>query len=93
MLDKQMLDAMPLGTIFATGTAKDNPGELFMHGTDELIRWVAVRGYGPGDWAIYCLEAGCDPGHIAKMGDKVWDESHIRKLVPCDDGAFNLYRY
>lgn len=30
---------------------------------------------------------------IKKVGDKISFENNIRKLVPCDDDVFKLYRY
>lgn len=79
-------------TIFATGTAKDEPGGLFMAGTGKELRWVAVRG-AIEDWAIYCHYAECDEYDIRDHGDKVCFETHIRRLVPCDDEAYAMYRF
>lgn len=93
MLDKRMLDDMPPGTIFATGEMRDEPGGLHMAGTKEMLRWIAKRGHGHGDWCIYCHFVGRPIEWIAAHGDKVNEEEHIRKLVPCDDEAFRRYRY
>ncbi|MBW1728971.1 MAG: hypothetical protein JRJ62_15695 [Deltaproteobacteria bacterium] len=92
MLDKQMLEAMPPGTIFATGTAMDVEGDLFMANTGKELKWIAIRGHGPHDWTIYCHYATHPTQYIATSGDKVGMESNIRKLVPCDDEAYKYYR-
>ena len=92
MLTKQMLEAMPEHTIFATGTAMDVPGGLNMTGGGLELRWIAKRGYAC-DWCIYCHWFDKSIDYIARSGDKVISEEHIRKLVPCDDAAFGLYRY
>lgn len=64
---------------------------------DEIIKWVAVRGI-YHDWAIYYMPVellmnNTDPVEtVARRGDKIFTEKVIRKLVPCDDEAFELYR-
>ena len=93
MLDKKMLADMPPETIFATGLADDVEGGLFMANTHRELRWVAVRGHGPLDWAIYCHFSTRNIDWIRKHGDKVGQEAHIKMLVPCDNEAFASYRY
>ena len=56
------------------------------------VKWVAVRG-GIEDWAIYYNHARYDYESIAKFGDKVFDEKVIRKLVPCTNEAWKMYRF
>ena len=94
MLDKQMLMAMPPHTIFAVGTAKNEPGKLHMIGKwkGRLLKWAAISGFGPGDWAIYCHWEGPTHGWVCNFGEKVGADEHIRRLVPCDDEALALYR-
>lgn len=92
MLTLEQLKAMPPGTIFATGTANDDPKGLFMANTNRQLRWVACRG-GIHDWAIYCHFADKSEQWIQRHGDKVHMEKHIRKLVPCTDEALAMYRY
>ena len=70
------------------------------------VRWVAVRG-GYHNWAIYhSLDANFvkedyldDTKHlqisndrIARGGAKLYKEADIRRLVPCTDGALDMYR-
>ena len=92
MLTVEQLKAMPPSTIFATGEANDKPDGLFMANTNRQLRWIAIRG-GTYDWAIYCHFSDKDIEWIKRHGDKVCDEGHIKKLVPCDDEAFKMYRH
>ncbi len=92
MLDLQMLKTMPPGTMFATGVAMDKENELFMANTGKALRWVAIRGHGAFDWAVYCHFSDKDTAWVKRFGDKVGGEEHIRKLVPCDDEAYQKYR-
>jgi hypothetical protein len=92
MLTLQALKDMKPDEIIATGTSNDSPDGLFMANTNRELRWVAVRG-GIYDWCIYCHFADKDIEWIKRQGDKVCDERHIKKLVPCDDEAFEMYRY
>lgn len=74
---------------------------------EAIVNWVAVRG-GIHDWAIYhSLDANFERAEfldgaehllatddmIEKLGAKLTNEHDIRKLVPCDDEAFAMYRY
>ena len=94
MLTTAQLDAMPPGTIFATGELRDEPGGLFMVKSGRILRWVACRGKGIPDWAIYCHFANEHTAEsVARVGDKVNLEAHIKLCVPCDDEAFERYRY
>ncbi len=59
-----------------------------------LVKWVAVRG-GIHDWAIYynlASESKSDE-MIRDHGDKMRNSESIKKCVPCDKEAFNMYRY
>ena len=87
MLTLQNLKDMQSG-IFASGTIEDNPNGI----SSESVSWVAVRG-GIHDWAIYYSSADKNFDWIQKFGDKLYEEKLIKKLVPCDDEAFNMYRY
>lgn len=84
------LKAMPPNTIFAQGEAIDGPLGINIMGSGKMLRWVAVRG-GIWDWAIY---AGWTMPYeqVAKTGDKVHDMATIRRLVPCDKEAQEMYR-
>lgn len=93
MLTLKMLEDMQPGTIFATGIHLDTELGLFMTGSGKELRWVAVRGGGIPDWCIYCHFADRDIEWIKRQGDKVCMERNIKICVPCDDEAFNMYRY
>ena len=86
MLTKEMLEAMPMETIFATGIV-DEP-RLYK----KPVRWIAVRGRIP-DWAIYYHRAEYTIELVSREGDKCTTKEVIKKLVPCSKDAFNVYRY
>lgn len=100
MLTKEMLQAMPEKTIFATGIISNSPEGVYM--TDEHLgrnlRWVAKRGE-IHDWTIYMdwevntLSKAQQINNCALFGDKLTSIPNIRKLVPCDDVALSLYRF
>ena len=76
------------------------PGELIGTGTGTYprvvgceIKWAAVRGKGYHDWAIYCLTPDRSIEDIKKVGDKIFTESVIKRLIPCDDEAWKMYRF
>ena len=71
---------------------KDFEPGIFAGGIYLSSRWVAVRG-GIHDWAIYIGTPDRTPEDIRSYGDKVHDETTIRKLVPCSDEAFAMYRH
>lgn len=72
-----------------------------------VVNWVAIRG-GIHDWAIYhSLDANLEPARyldgvkhleatneqIARAGAKMHKDNVIKKLVPCTDEAFKMYRH
>ena len=91
MLTIEKLKNMSPG-IFQSGAILDNPDGINMTNSGERLRWVAVRG-GIHDWVIYCYWADATAEWIRDHGDKVHNENHIKKLVGCDDEAFNMYRH
>ena len=93
MLTLERLKAMKPGEIFDRGEADDLPGDLNMTGKGERLRWVAVRGKGIPDWAIYTHYAYMSDEYVRDSGDKVHSEQHVRQLVRCDDEAFSMYRH
>jgi hypothetical protein len=93
MLTLQKLKDMKEG-IFAKGETVDSPEGANMANTGNPIKWVAVRGY-IHDWAIYTdnpYSPQSSYEEVANMGDKVHDRETIKKLVPCDEEALNMYR-
>ena len=84
MLTLQKLKDMKTG-MFATGIG------TYPEIIDIEIRWVAVRG-GYHDWTIYYLSSIHSVNIVITHGDKIFTESIIKRLVPCDREAFEMYR-
>ncbi len=92
MLTLKQLKDMPDHTVFAHGVTTDDAAGINMANTGQQLRWVAKRGQ-IHDWAIYIHFAYNDEKFVREQGDKVTSEANIKKLVPCDDEAFAMYRY
>ena len=108
-LTVDQLKQMEPRTIFAKGVFIDGPEGVNMANTGKEVRWIAVRGgthdwaiysqnphyiddFSPEVMAVgYSGVWGWEK--IKEEGDKVQGEDNIKKLVPCDDGAFDLYRH
>lgn len=86
MLTIQKLKEMLPDERFATGTG------TYPEITNKEIRWVAVRGIGMYDWCIYCHLSDKSIEQVAKFGNKCFTDSVIKRLVPCDEESFRLYR-
>ena len=84
----------------------DEQGKPNEHGHYVLVKWVAIRGY-IHDWAIYhSLDANLEPSdylggfqhlmasdqQVADYGAKLHDRETIKRFVPCDDEALEMYR-
>jgi len=83
----QQLRDMKPRTIINTGTG------TYPEVVNYEIRWVAISGLGYYDWTIYFLESNNSVEQIIKYGDKMYIKSMIKRLVPCTDEAFSIYRY
>ncbi len=92
MLTKKMLMDMPDGNIFAKGEIVDSPAGVNMVNSGRMLKWMAKRGSGYHDWTIYLHWATSDWDYIEDYGDKPIVEANIKKLVPCDDEAYGLFR-
>ena len=92
ILTEAKFKKIPRGEIFATGVLPNSPEGLFMTNSGGELRWIAKKGHGY-DWAIYCHWAYWTEFEIASNGDKVTNEHHIKRCVPCDDVVFKLYGY
>ena len=92
---------------FNNATLVSEGGTLEDDGRSTKVKWIAVRG-GYYDWAIYhSMDANIsqaayfnNPEHleasdelIARAGEKLHRETDIKRFVPCDDEAFNMYRH
>ena len=63
-------EIMP-GEEIARGEAIDAMHDLYLAGTGRTVRWIAVRGRGPLDWAIYAQSphyVGSDDPEIVAAG-------------------------
>jgi len=87
------LELLKGGATIATGTAPDTPEGINMANSGMMLRWVATRGKGAPDWAIYCHLSHHGEQWIKDHGNKVRNEETIKRLVPCTDRAFKSYRY
>lgn len=97
MLTVEKLKAMQPKEIFAKGETTDDEKGINIWTTWTKIHWVAVRGDGFHDWAVYIrgswnwLWIGDYSKSIAATWDKC-PKSQIRKILEVDDEAFALYR-
>ncbi len=91
MLTLDQFNQLPDGEQFATGTISDNEFGIDMNTSNELLRFVAVKGYAD-DWCVYCHFATYGERYISECGDKITFEVNIRRVVPCDDEVFARYR-
>lgn len=84
MLSINKLKEMKRG-MFATGTG--TYPEIY----EQEIKWVAVRGI-IHDWCIYYHLSDRSSYWVCAHGDKMFTESVIKRLVPCDEEAYGMYR-
>lgn len=56
------------------------------------LKWVAKRGQGYHDWAVYLHFDDQSFADCVIHGQKTRSEKNIRLLVPCTDEAFAMYR-
>ena len=85
-LNIEDLKKMTPGKIFAEGLIKD--ARIY----NQEIRWLAKRGEGYHDWAVYYHTPEKSRTFIEQQGDKMFTEEVIRNLVPCTDEAWAMYR-
>jgi hypothetical protein len=79
LLTVEKLKAMNDGDIFAQGTIVDSPEGINMTRTEKMLDWVACRGQGYHDWAIYCT-----------FSDSYWSEDDIPRWKKVDETFRNL---
>lgn len=91
MLTKEEYDKLPEDQIFRFGLSSNSPTGIYMVNSnpDKILGWVAKKRI--DGWCIYThwYEKGFE--FIENNGDKVYTNSFIKKLVPCDDEVFELY--
>lgn len=95
ILTIEKLESIIPGTIFARGELPNSPEGIYMTDNDRarMLRWLAVKGHGYDDWAIYCGWADQEWDEIRSNGDKVHNKDAIQKCVPCDEEVFKRYRH
>jgi hypothetical protein len=91
MITLEYFETIPAGQVFDSGIMADSAEGLHMQGTGRLLRWLAKKGYG-NDWAIYCFWEFASLEYIETHGQKVTTEVNIRRVLPCTDEVFKLYR-
>ena len=92
MITKREFDKLTPGEVFQTGVLPNSPDGLFMTNKGGQLRWVATKGFA-NDWTIYCYWSDKTVEWIKSHGDKVINEKHIKRCVPCDPEVFSAYRY
>ena len=93
VLTEKILDEMSPGTVIAQGEAEDSPAGLNMMGSGRQLRWIAIRGEGTADWAIFAHYRIYTYGEVSQYGDKVCDHVNITRVIPCTNGALARYRF
>lgn len=91
VLTLERLKLIEPGTVFARGEVLDAPGGCNMMNTASLLRFVAVKGFAPDDWTIYCGWASSSYEEILHNGEKPISQENIRACVNCDDQALARY--
>lgn len=93
ILTLQKLKDLP-ESVFASGIVENSPEGIYMTDSDlgrELI-WVAKRGQ-IHDWCIYLHWADNGANYAEQFGDKLRNVENIKKLVPCESEAMEMYRF
>ncbi len=95
MLDLAGLKAIPAGIVFAEGLVANAPDGVYMSNNrvSQQLMWVARKGGGHDDWAIYIHWADMGRDYVLNHGDKVMNDSNIQKLVPCTKEVIDRYRF
>jgi len=93
MIDMELFNKIPDGTVFLTGLTINDPNGVYMTNNrlGDLLMFVAKKGYGH-DWTLYFgwMEMGAD--YIAMNGDKSTFDENIRRCVNVTEDVFKLYR-
>jgi len=87
-------DKIPYGTVFAQGTERNAPGEIYMtdYFHNRMLKWVAKKGWG-NDFAVYVSwDDKSTYQECAECGDKVMDIDTVKRLIKCDDEVIKRYR-
>lgn len=87
LLTGEILAQLKDGEVIATGVCFNSK----LHAG--LLKWVAYRLYGMGDWWIikYHIGPELSDEYVKEKGDFILYEEIVRGLVPCDQVAWGLY--
>lgn len=76
----------------ASGVAYYARGGYNRHGIGVAKKFVAVMGGGGESWAVYIGSTLASDEEIARDGEKVVLEQHIKQLIDCED-TIQFYRF
>lgn len=88
----ELLDVLPEGSIFAIGITTDNKDGFNMSDSGREIGWIAKKGDGGNDWAVYTHFTNHDLFFIQTQGDKVHPREYIENVLQFDDAVWERYR-
>lgn len=91
-MTKDEFDRIFPGTKFAQGKVMDGTPHFNITGKQQMLRWVAVKGYAD-DWCVYVGLEYWHPDEVAKKGDKIHTKPYIQYAVPCTEEVYNRYRH
>tara|TARA_R100001082_G_C4272992_1_gene120565 strand:- start:300 stop:608 length:309 start_codon:yes stop_codon:yes gene_type:complete len=101
MIDLKKFKEIPHGSIFSQGVFIDSDEDGYIDGLPTIhaqdtkgkkMSWVATKGQ-IDDWAVYYHFFTEDTDYVKDSGLKLYNENNIKKLVPCTDEVFELYRF
>jgi|AntAceMinimDraft_18_1070375.scaffolds.fasta_scaffold171446_2 hypothetical protein len=95
------LKKVKVNDIFAEGEFTDDVNGCLLLDTKKTLKWIAVRGEYPSDKEV-CWKIIYQPSelniinpiatiNLIKLGDTMFIEEYIKKLVPCDDEMYKHY--
>lgn len=89
----EQLKSLPATKIFRYGVIDNEKLDDPNFPTNVHVRFVAKKGNGHNDWAIYLSYAVSKNDDIAKYGIKVTRPLEIQMLCPCTKQAYEKYRF
>ena len=92
----EVVEEPNLGMLTLNKLKEIDPQTCFAEGTDVIsdtgkVKWKAIRGE-IWDWTIYIGPEYWSDTRVSEEGDKLYDYAEVKRLVPCDDEAFKMYR-
>ena len=92
MLTLDILKTFKPNEIISTGCIVDSPLGINMTNSGKQLRWVAIKGEGYDDWAIYCHWDYHDIEWIKERGDKVANVNNIQRCIECTEEVIGKIR-